>query len=373
MIIRYDIVSDKTGRTAFSTALDAPSDGLTLKECRAAVSVLDKTRQQLEGIYGKGRIRVTYDGYANAVFWYLVLLRPIDFDERNPQYGGRQWTVYEMLQDPERAADLKQLDLGVVYDSERNRLYLPWPEAVNGILKDFEYCPSWKKILQKEEKRTKASVPKSWWKTVAGSHSYSIPTWLLSQDAVTSDKLWHRIGLEAQDVVAFDLNGIDFVLDGDKLEFPVAKRAHFTHFYTEDKREKNVLERHKDVLLARDGSRRPDWKLGRVRRERENTKRAHVRVVSKTWIEAGRVIQGLAKRLGSPIIGRYRTYLSVEDSIKLFERAVEAHRIGNLTCDVDWKKVCGYLDRLEPLLENEHVPDVFSQWLGWRNQGADVL
>jgi hypothetical protein len=300
-------------------------------------------------------------------------LRPFDFDTRDTLYGTKEWTVYEMLQDSIRAETLKQLDLGVVYDSEQNWLILVWPEAVDGILSDFERCPSWNKILKAEATRTKKEVPKSWWKTCASSHSYSVPSWRLTQDATLKNKLWHRIGLRASDIVAFDLNGVDFLMENGKLVFPVAKRAHFTHFYTEDRREIAVLQQHKTAVVGKDGQRVPDWGQASRRRLYENRKNAEKRAEHKAWTQAGKSIQRMASLLGTPIVGRHKVKLSGRESEELFARTVDTYLNAGVLREINWYKVDMWLDRLEPLLKDPTVPPEFAEWLKWRKHGDDLV
>lgn len=371
MNMRVDIVSETTGRVLLSSLFDASPDGLTRKQCQQVIKVMAKTKRILEGVFGDGAVRISLDDYGSSVFWYLVLLRGINFDPKDPKLGKRTWSAYEMLLHPKLQHRLQQTDLGLVYDKEQDWLVLIWPEAVDGILKDFENCPSWYKILREQEQRTGEKPTHDFWKTCAASHSFIIPAWRLQKLGYLSKVLWHRVGIGYNDISVLDLAGIDIPkLDQQgKAVLPTAKRANFAHFYTDDQREFKTL---KNRFMRDKHKREPRWNaVDDKRKLNQKLKRQRQKEERKNWELASRIISQLSTLLGNAQKGKHRYYISGKDAESMFRGAVSSSRMSGQ--ESDWIKIERLLDDLENLLGDEHVPTEFTVWLKWRQKGAEAL
>lgn len=365
MNLRFDIVSETTGKVLLSSALDAPPDGLTRREIQKALTVLRQCKNRLETIFGHGNVQLRLDDYDSLVFWYIVLLRGVVFDHDHPQLGGRTWSVYEMLLNPRLAPKLKRTDLGVVYDDQRNWLALVWPEALEGVLQGIHLCPSWKRILEREEKRQGKPITQAWWKICARMNAFTIPPWRLSRLDYLHQMLWHRPGLTYEDVIVLDLAGIDLPRVACDFELPVARQARFTHLYTDDEREFRDVRR-----IQKSRSRRDPAYKQRLAAKKEQRKAQ--RISRWSWWLASRTVYDLARIFDAPRIGGSTTrYLSPTASDKMFEAALSRFLTG-VPIDKHKKRIDALVAELEHLLQDPVVPREFSRWLQFKEGGSAI-
>lgn len=371
MQARVDFVSKTTGRVLLSSLFDTPPEGLTRRECQRIITVLRQTQERLDGICGAGTVRLTLDDYATSVFWYLVFFRPVVFDADDPWFGGDPWSLREMVEDTARANKLKEMNLGVVYDADRNWLTVIWKEALTGILDGMEMCPSWRKVLNDVEKRTGHPPTLEWWKTCAGNHSFVVPSWRVAKHGYLSATLWHRPNLDYNSITVFDLNGID-MLELNELgqpELPVAKRARFTYFYTDDKREFQSLRRRLKPRGWSEKQRSKAAARAAARREAKKEKYA-------SWIEASSAIFDITKAMGAGYHGRRALYLEGVEARNRFEDLSRRYIQGDLKIQpentVAWGLIEHRLDTIEDCLTDPVVPKEFAVWLQWRNKGEAI-
>jgi len=369
MNARADFVSRSTGRVLLSALFDTPPDGLSRRECQRIITVLKNTKEKLEGICGTDTVRLSIDDYASSMFWYLVFLRPVVFDANDPWFKGDPWSIYEIIEDDTRSHKLKEMNLGVVYDADRNWLTLIWDEAIKGVLDDMEMCPSWKQVLKEQEKRTGQSVNTDWWKTCARSHSFALPTWRVAKHGYLRGVLWHRPKLSYDDIVVFDLNGIDlpFINDMGKVELPTAKKARFVHFYTDDKREFQALQKNLQPRKWKELHRSRSAARSYQRREARKEKNAE-------WIRASNAIYDIIKIVGGGYYGRRAMFLVGTEVRAKFNDLVRRFNAGELRIlqhdVVSWGNINYALATLEECLRDERVPREFELWLQWRDNGA---
>ena len=337
-----------------------------------------QTRDRLQDLFGKYQVRLSLDDYASSVFWYLVLHRPIVFDSRstlaeNPGKKTRGWTAYDLTLHPKLRTKLARTDLGLVYDEENNWLSLIWPEAVGktGILNGFKKCPSWAKILENHAKYTSAPVPAGWWKTCARTHAGVVPDWKLRRMHYVTSKLWHRPGLSVDDIIVFDVAWIDLPkLDQEgRVVLPVAHRADFTHFYTDNERE---------YRAARVVAQRKEWmQEQRYAEERYNTIRsARWRRLQKekrySWHQASRTIGQMLSYIGKNIRnGRAPIEMTEEDSDLLFNTVCTRYYNGEFP-NPRWKRIDASCLDLEKFLADPTVPRRFKRWLAWKDEAREL-
>lgn len=367
MFARLSVISPTTEKVLLSAAYDTPPDGLTRKECHAIIKVLAETRKKLERTLGQGNVRLSLDDYATSVFWFLVLQRLIDFDPDNSALGKRPWTIYEFCLNPKLAKKLKQTNLGLVYDEVRNWLVLIWPEAVHGVLDEFEKIPGWKSVLAREEERL-GEVSTDWWKACAQAHSFVVPSWRLFRLGYLQQVLWHRPGLSYEDITVFDLAGIDVpVLDQTGfVHLPVAKRARFVHFYTEDKREFQDVKKLLGLRVQRDpktATRREvtqQWKLAQTEKRRNH------------W-RASRCIQQVFFLYGGGRFraGKFRKYLDSVEADRLYDDVLNILANGGGVRNMS--RADGLLIELELYLSDPLVPRCFEKWLTLKGGAKKVL
>lgn len=372
MNVRVDFVSAKTGRVLLSSLFDTPPEGLTRRECQRIITILRRTKEKIESVVGQGTVRLTIDDYASSVFWYLVLFRPIVFDSEDPWFGGKPWSVFEMLEDPKRAFKLKEMDLGVVYDPDRNWLSLIWTEARKGIMEDLDSTPTWRKILREQEKKLGYWPTDEWWKLCARNHSFVVPNWRVARQGYLRGVLWHRPNINYDDVVVFDLAGVDLPVTNDfgDAELPVAKRANFTHFYTEDKREFNAI---RSIARPRTWSREQKSKMAiRSKQQREKKKEEKA-----AWIDASYAIADIQKAMGGGTPGRRAMFMSATQAVEQFEELSNKFSKDLLRItpgdDIAWALIESKLDFLEQCLQDPSVPQEMSIWLRWRDRGKDIV
>jgi len=386
MNMRVDIVSKKTGRVLLSSLFDSPPEGLTRRDCQKVIGVLGGLKTKLESITGRNTVRITLDDYPSSVFWYLVLFRPVVFDSADPWFGGRPWSIFEMLEKPKYALKLKEMNLGVIFDPDRNWLTLFWDEARKGILDGIEKTPTWRNILRKQEKRLGHPPTDAWWKLCARNHSFTVPNWRIAKQGYLRGVLWHRPGASYDDIIVFNLAGIDIprLDDRGKISLPVAKRANFTHFYTKDKREFVGVRKQLNPRRRTQEEKSESAKRLRARREKRKEELA-------AWTKASRAIADIQKIMGMGVTGRPALFTRNDQVIRQYEQLVNAFikdelRVKPLmnafTKDEPhvkpedkkyWEKIENKLDIVERCLQDPRVPREFSMWLNWRERGAHVI
>lgn len=365
MNLRYDIVSETTGKVLLSAALDAPPDGLSRREIQRVLTILRKCKASLELVMGYGNVQLRLDDYDSLVFWYIVLLRGIVFDPTHPTLGNRTWSIYELLLNPKLAPKLKRTDLGVVYDEQRNWLSLVWPEALGGVLQGIELCPSWKRILEREEKRQGKPITPAWWKICARMNAFTVPPWHLSRLDYLHQVLWHRPSVTYEDVIVLDLAGIDLPRIQCDFELPTARQARFTHFYTDDEREFRDVHRIRISRAQRDPA--YQRRLAARKEQRESQ-----RVSRKSWWLASRTVYDLARIFDAPRIGGSTTrYLSPSASDRMFDAAMSRFLTG-APIDRHKKRIDALVAELEALLQDPVVPREFSRWLQFKEGGSAI-
>lgn len=372
MHARADFVSRSTGRVLLSALFDTPPEGLSRRECQRIITVLRQTKEKLEAVCGAGTVRLTLDDYPTSVFWYLVLFRPIVFDPDDPWFGGGDpWSLRELLDDPVRAAKLKETDLGVVYDPDRNWLTLIWKEALTGVLDGIEMCPSWRKILKEVEKRTGHPPTQEWWKLCASNHSFVVPKWRVAKHGYLNGMLWHRPNVQYEDITVFDLRGIErpTVNEAGDPELPVAKRARFIHFYTDDKREFQQLRRRFRPRTWNVAQKTKAAVRSAARREAKKEKYA-------AWAEATTALYDIIKVMGAGYHGRRAIFLEgvevksrFEDLARKFNRAEVRIRYND---ELSWGLISQHCDIIERCLADDNVPGEFALWLQWREKGKAI-
>jgi len=370
MEIRVDLVSQTTGRVLLSSLFDSPPEGLTRADAVRAIQVLVEAKKKLESVFGEGLVRLSIADYNSSVFWYLVLFRAVVFAEDVALFAGRQWSVYELIQDPKRRAHLKKLSLGLVYDAPRNWLALVWPEAIrSGVLSDIDTTsPTWAQILADNN-----ATDLAWWKLCAESHSFIVPKWRLKRTGYLRQVLWFHQGIDYNDITVFDLAGIDLprIDQQGHATLPAAVRGRYAHYYTEDRREFTDIRRREERMLSAKAKGTPRRSRRRKVRREENT---HAK---RHWARASRLVCKMPTLLRSPKMfsGRYPTYLAGTKSDEYYSAAADALINGNLRDPtlIRWDKVDDYLDELEGLLVDVHVPEEFSKWLNWRKSGEGVI
>jgi len=374
-----DFVSEKTGRTLLRAALDAAPEGLTRKDTWEIAKILRQTQKDLEKVFGRP-VRLSLDGWEGTVFWYLVLFRPVVFDDRHPEYGGKKWSLYELLKTEKSAADLKMTDLGVFLDRENMWVVLYWPEAANGICADLDSCPSWRKVIGEERNRTGNEPDSNFMAQCARSFSYVVPTWYLSKTKYQK-KIFFKDRAKAQDFIVLDIEGIDvprLSVNGGIAELPVAKNARFAHFYVDNEREyraivkleKEELKRErKDGRRVVQSARRRDAQ--KALREQKQTAEMEEK---KVLHQISRAIFGIPRMLGGTNpMGRSEKFLSLKRSEDLFMTLVTAFINGEYP-NPKWNRLQTQVDRIENLLalEDPHVPEGFRKWTWWKNKAERV-
>ena len=371
MNIRVDIISKKTGRVLLSSLFDTPPDGLSRRECQKAITALRRMKEKLEGIVGQGTVRMTLDDYPSSVFWFLVLFRPVIFDSDDPLFGDRQWSIYELLETPSYAVKLKEMNLGVVYDPDRNWLTLVWDEARKGVLEGIENSPTWRKILKKQEKKLGYWPTDEWWKLCARNHSFVVPNWRVSKQGYLRGVLWHRPNTNYDDVIVFDLAGIDMpsMSEHGEIELPVAKRADFTHFYTDDKREFNLVQQQLQPRRWTKAQKSKAAARSKQQREKRKAEKA-------AWIKASHAIADIQKAMGGGTPGRRAMFMSGARAVEEFEDLANkfSRALLRITPDSDlaWALIEKHLDTIEECLHDPSVPKEFSVWLQWRGKGKNI-
>lgn len=367
MYARFHFVSEAAKKVTLSAAFDSPPDGLTRKECHAIIKILAETKKKLERTLGYGTVRLSLDDYSSSVFWFIVLQRLIDFDPDNPVLGKRAWTVYELCLKPELARKLKQTDLGLVYDETRNWLVLIWPEAISGILDRLKDIPDWKRILEHEKTRL-GEVTIEWWKACAQAHSFVVPPWRLFRLDYLHQVLWHRPGLTYADITVFDLAGIDIPIIDQKglVTLPVAKRARFVHFYTEDKREFQEAQKVLDLRAQRDPKvvahqeATQQWKLEQKRKK-------------LPYWRASRCIRRVFFLCGGDgkLRAHLRKYLDADEADRLYNNVIDQLINGYQVKKV--VRVNALLDELKTYLSDPLVPRNFEKWLILKDGGKGAF
>lgn len=372
MNIRIDFVSEKTGRVLLSSLFDTPPEGLTRRECQKAITALRQMKEKVEGIVGQGTVRMTLDDYPSSVFWYLVLFRPIIFDPDDPWFGKHRWSVFDILESPLFARKLKEMDLGVIYDPDRNWLTLVWDEARSGILDGIDNTPTWRNILKEQEKRLGHWPTDEWWKLCAQNHSFAVPGWKVARQGYLRGTLWHRPEADYSNVVVFDLAGVDVphMSEHGEIELPVAKRANFVHFYTKDRREFSELQRR---LQPRRWTKAQQSKAA-ARSKQQREKRKEERAA---WIRASHAVADIIKAMGGGTPGRRSMFMSGERVIEEFNRLVHKFIRVELRItaddDVAWGLIEQKLGVIEKCLQDPSVPQEFSVWLKWKERGTHIV
>jgi len=391
MEMHIDFVNPETGRVLLYIKLDAPvhltPKPITRRSCQKILSTLRKTLVKLQQEFGAGSVRLTIDSQEAAIFWYLLFFRPITFDPEDPWFGGRSWNVYQLLADERYAYKIKEMDLGLVYDADHNWLIVMCKEAEAGVLADLDMHPSWKRLRNDYAKRTGMEAPPDWWKYCAHLHSFTVPKWRVYRERIMKRALWHRPDHHADDVIVFDLAGIDTAglinahaiannapgmenakaLGCDRI---VPKHARFVHFYTEDPQAFKHVQQFKKKVPQRS----PAYKMkatiaAEKRREEKKIKFVH-------WVRASSAVLSLAKLFRCGQRGTPALYLSGERGLQIFHLTAQKQHSGNFIIDPDnkyfWFKVNRELDTLEECLRDNSVPQELAIWLKWRRFGADV-
>lgn len=374
-----DFVSEKTGKTLLRAAFDAAPEGLTREDSWEVVKILRRTKKELEKVFCRP-VRLSLDGWESTIFWYLVLFRPIVFDKRHPKYGGKQWSLYDLLQKDKSADDLKMTDLGVFLDRENMWVVLYWPEAVNGICKGLDTCPSWRNVMREHKVRRGEELNTAFMEKCARSFSYVVPAWHLEKIGYVR-KVFFKPGASARDFVVLDIAGVDvpkLSVDGGVAELPVAKLARFAHFYVDDEREYQAivrLEEEENKKLSKDGkrvvqrARRRDAQ--KVQREKDRDKELEEK---KVLYQISRAIFGIPRMLGGTNpMGRSAKFLSLKKSEDLFMMLVAAFINGEYV-HPKWRRLQAQVERIENLLAlgDPHVPEEFRKWTWWKNKAERI-
>lgn len=374
-----DFVSEKTGKTLLRAAFDAAPEGLTREDSWEIVKILRRTKKELEKVYCR-TVRLSLDSWESTVFWYLVLFRPVVFDDRHEKYGGRSWSVYELLKSEDTARDVKMTDLGVFLDRGNMWVVLYWPEAVKGICSGLDTCPTWRNVMGEHKDKRGKPLDDAFMEKCARSFSYVVPTWQLSKMGY-ANKIFFKKDAVPSDFIALDIAGIDVpkLGVGDALaELPVAKRARFAHFYVEDEREYNAiakLEAEANKKLSKDGkrvvqrARRKD--VQKVQREKKNVAE---REKKSTLYQVSRAIFGIPRILGGTNpMGRSVKFLSAKKSDDLFMLLVTAFINGEYV-NPKWDRLQSQVELIENLLSRNdpHVPEEFWKWTWWKNKAERI-
>lgn len=376
MEARVDILSPITGRVLLSSLLDAPSDGLSRAESWEAIRILQRAQRELEKKFGKGYVRLTLDSYEGTVFWFLVLFCPIIFDKRHAELGSQEWSIYELLRKRSTSKLLSMTDIGLVVDLENMWLAMNWKDARKGIMKNFDDCASWKAIIAKQQRRlkranSKEKVGDDYWKQCARSFSYTIPTWQLEKMGYLKDKMWYFGKITYADLIVLDLAGMDIlkldVVVTGNVKLPVAKRARFAHFYTDDPREYRAVKGMISDERRQNNTKKAIKDARRANTQRERRKARANLGDQQAWYDASRLIAKLPRLLGKGLkSGRYQKLLSGKKSDQLYNIMVDAFINGEFI-DPNKKELELHLAALENLLEDESIPKEFRKWLKWKN------
>lgn len=384
MLAHVDIISQTTGRVLLSSLLDAPSVGISRMDGWEVIKILRQTKKKLEKKFGEGSVRLSLDSYEGTVFWYLILCRGVVFDNDHRTLGvGRQWSLHELLLDGENNKLLKKTDLGVVFDSENLWLAMDWKEARKGIMEGFENCPTWHSILLKQQRRlirtgSKEKVGEDYWKRCACSYSYTIPRWQLEKMHYLKKNMWHRGQMTYDDLIVLDLAGMDFPKLDDATQnavLPVAKRARFAHFYTDDPREYRAIQKLVAAENRKKAPRNHVKNIRRVQQQREKRKiRRDIGEEKAAWFDASLIISKIPKLLGSGLnTGHYHKFYSGKQSDQLYQLLLDSYMNGEiLEVDINKKLLNTHLEKLESLLEDENVPKEFSKWLKWKGKMVEI-
>lgn len=377
MKTRFDFYSPVTGRVHLSSMLDNPSEGLTRAQGWEVVKILRKAKKELEKVIGEDSVRLSLDSWEATVLWYMVLFRPIYFDDRDPVFGGHTWSVYEIIRRPDLAQKLVKTDLGVVYDPDHMWLILVWPEAMKGVLEGCYKCHSWQKIEREYKKKTGDDPDLSVWKRLAESYSYVVPKWELQKMAYLREYLFHReVGYD--DITVVDLLGMDVPrLDVDNtknLEFESARRVRFVHFYTDDRREYNAVREEIRRKAKEVDKTAPEYRwTERIRRPtRKRPGKSDLEELNP-YRDASRIVFQLPTKLGLKRgrTGRAPLMLTEAQSNLLFESCIDAFYNGDLV-KPDWPRVDAMLEELAELVKDEFVPDAFNRWQEFRKEAKAI-
>jgi hypothetical protein len=212
-----------------------------------------------------------------------------------------------------------------------------------------------------------------WWKTCARHHVGVVPDWKLRRKHYVTSKLWHRPGLSIDDIIVFDIAWIDLPkLDQEGyVTMPVAHRADFTHFYTDNERE---------YRAARVVAQRKEWmQEQRYAEERYNTIRsARWRRTQKekrhSWHHASRIISQMLSYIGrgkNIRNGRPPIEMTDEESDLLFHQVATRYYNGEFP-NPRWKRLDASCSDLEKYLNDPIVPCHFKRWLAWKDEAREL-
>lgn len=377
MRAHVEVLCEKSGQRLAAAAIDTPPFGLTRGDTWEFVQILRKTRAQVEAALGYP-VRLTIDSWESSVFWYLVLHRPLKFDDNHPLYGGTEKSVYELIQNKKSAEDLKMTDLGVFADLDNTLLVLYWPEAKKGICADFHTCKSWQEVIDDFKKRTGRDPDENFLEKCARSFAFTVPTWYLSQLDYPK-KIFFKDKAKAKDFIALDLNGIDaprLAVNGT-LKMPATKHARFVHFYIDNEEEYKFFVARQSELHRKYGKKRrrlvQQARRRDMRRRENEQQRREEHSKMQVLFQITREVLTIMRALGVPFRGRPIKYLTPDKSDKFFSRAVESYINGDAH-DIKWNRLQRSAVEIERLLllKDSHVPDSFWKWTWWKDHAEKI-
>lgn len=374
----FELMNEKH-QVIFRTYLYMDARHMSRSEVKTCVNIARESQGKFSVV--NKRVRVTLDLWESTLFWYWVLHRPIKFDDRHPKYGGREWTVFELIHTPGGKQDLQQTDLGIFFDEEHDWIVLFWPEAIEGICAGLEEFKPWKVSVN----RTGCSALPA-----ARNSGFAVDGGIFERKRCRTRCAFYYGETADEDFTAMQLTGIDIPKWNMELNAPFSdippirdvKSAAFVHLYTKSKKEYyfyrsverdiDAQERYRKqrqtghlALLRKDESRKAQR---RQKREQVLAARAVLRQVTLS-------IQQITRFLGVPgRSGRPPKYLSLTASRALFNQSVEAYINGEIMSP-RWERINLCVAELRELLEKNdaYAPaKYYDDWLLWGENGKGV-
>jgi len=389
----------------FLTELRDPTTGIRLQSFRTFAETWECSREVVTRMLGEaGRhhremvmiigspkieIRTFLEDWDSAIFWALVLFRPLHLPHGSPlrkKLGGvDSWTcAYEILENL-GGDELTRSGLGLVYDNENNYLSIIWKEAFSerGILHGFERTECWKKVQASYKKRYRGKkniesegivLGQKGITWIALRHSWTVPTTWIRRHGYIEQALWHRENLELGGFVTFAMNGVDVVrVEGDWKGYnqeaallpPV--QMNYVHLQTTDR------DLYRRMRALQEPVRRKEERESLTEDEREylrtkarDTKRIQVSAKRESlvpeWVAATRTICQLAGCFQANPPGKYPKQMSGGVALARFYIAADNYIYGRVEVVLK-NKVRRLVAQLRGYVRCAEVPQEFQHWL----------
>lgn len=345
MKVAIDILSERSGLPVTHTEIRMrAAEPYTADQVRHVVRCLNRTRKELLEGNPNWAVRVRFDEYHGALFWHLLLRRPVE-------WRGQTAPLCEFLVN-RSTEELYDMNLGILYDKPSDLALVVWDHA-HAYIRELSQSASWNTMLARAEAKSKEKLDFDWWRRCALSSSFSVHGTGLREAGVLDDFPLSRIEGEQSDIIGFQMAGLFLVeKEAGEVVLPAPKRIHAPNLI-------EVPEKPKKKSKAEE--RRLAKKRAKQKKEREKEQEAQ-----RQWRAASLLLKDVCGALGIECNKRKRVFRAPYVQ-ELFEESATKYEAGHYDdAPLNRELILKRLADIERVVDDPYVPVTFKRWLRWR-------